>query len=44
MKTETTYTDFKKAHAWYVAVSEAGFAATLETIIPGYKWRVVVFK
>lgn len=41
---ETTYTDLKKAMAWYNAATSAGYAATLETVVPCKVWRVVVFK
>ena len=43
MTKEYSYTDLGKARAWYIALSKAGYAATLETVVPGKEWRVVVF-
>jgi hypothetical protein len=41
---ETTFKDIDKATAWYNALTKAGLAATLETVVPCKEWRVVVFK
>jgi hypothetical protein len=41
---ETKFTDLSKAMAWYHAATEAGLAATLETVVPCKEWRVLVFK
>jgi hypothetical protein len=41
---ETKFTDLSKAMAWYNAATKAGYAATLETLVPCKEWRVVVVK